>query len=738
MKKGYANILHWLAIIVLLYACNGNGEGNGDLASAQSGEIQLVQGRVEPQELFSNLYNPVSYIAAPGIQPYTIPLDPSNIDNLEHVLNRLNLTDPPSHLLENGFAVIQGLAGDQVGEFYKRLRSLDIPIFISSDSLLHLYHVLFDYSLMRVEEEQFAPAVRALSQAMMDEINRRRTQWTGELAEAGRLAAAFFAVSLRCMDPQANVPSDLAADVAGELSLMDAHAGFSPSPLFGYNEDYSQYIPRGHYERTETLKRYFRAMMWWGRLGFLLKPQLVSAQQARVQTLAALLIAGVMDMITIDGERASDVWHRVYTVTTFFVGLADDLTVRDYHDALLTVMGPTFQPEQLLDENTFLQLRAELARRSRPRIYGGTGQVMIPGPITEETLNEVLEATSGMYYMGQRFIPDSYAFQRLVGMPYTGSGTPFTLSSGLRAFPRGLDFMSLLGSVRAADILRHEGDLDYQGYDQRYAELEEFFAGLTDAQWHRNLYWGWLHAMKALLIPPGEGYPSFMGTRSWVDKQLNTALCSWTELRHDTILYARQSYGATSAPPQEQVVGYVEPVPELWARLLALTRMTREGLASLGALEAGGEGRYRQLEEILDRLLNITIMELENQPLIETHYRFIENFADYIENIMEDVDPRSAESPMVADVFTDIGSGRVLEEATGYLATLLVAYLVPDGRILLGAGAKMSYYEFLQPIGQRLTDSAWKTMLQGGTQPSMPSWIESFWSSTNELRQTGQ
>ena len=33
-------------------------------------------------------------------------------------------------------------------------------------------------------------------------------------------------------------------------------------------EDYSQYIPRGHYTRSEELKKYFKAMMWYGRLTF--------------------------------------------------------------------------------------------------------------------------------------------------------------------------------------------------------------------------------------------------------------------------------------------------------------------------------------------------------------------------------------------------------------------------------------------------------------------------------------
>ncbi len=61
------------------------------------------------------------------------------------------------------------------------------------------------------------------------------------------------------------------------------------------------------------------------------------------------------------------------------------------------------------------------------------------------------------------------------------------------------------------------------------------------------------------------------------------ALGSWTELRRDTILYAKQVYaemgaGALPPPAPEPPKGYVEPVPELYARLQALAQMTIDGL----------------------------------------------------------------------------------------------------------------------------------------------------------------
>jgi hypothetical protein len=52
--------------------------------------------------------------------------------------------------------------------------------------------------------------------------------------------------------------------------------------------------------------------------------------------------------------------------------------------------------------------------------------------------------------------------------------------------------------------------------------------------------------------------------------------------------------------------------------------------------------------------------------------------------------------------------------------------MVPDGRIIIGAGPVLSYYEFKQPISERLTDEQWREMLEQGDEPDRPAWIGSF------------
>jgi hypothetical protein len=63
----------------------------------------------------------------------------------------------------------------------------------------------------------------------------------------------------------------------------------------------------------------------------------------------------------------------------------------------------------------------------------------------------------------------------------------------------------------------------------------------------------------------------------------------------------------------------------------------------------------------------------------------------------------------------------VLEEGVGYVRLVLVAYRVPDGRILVGAGPVFSYHEFKHPMSNRLTDEAWRDLLKSKP-PALPAW----------------
>ncbi len=634
-----------------------------------------------------------------------------------------------------------------MAEVYDNIEEADIPVYVTADSLLHVYHIQFDETLKDIEEREFYDDLITLSDRLQEDSHIKYKTFTGDLKEAARRNWAFFTVGYWLMQPD-TVAYELSNEVeegAGELALIQAHQGFAASPLFHYKEDYSQYVPRGHYTRSEELKRYFKAMMWYGRMAFLLKGTdldpnaLVSEEDARIQTLQACLIAQRLYGPDQEPDLAA-IWNRIYQVTAFYVGLADDLTPYEYAEAIEKVCGTAFAWKELAQPSKLRELKGHLASLHSPQIYGGTGDIVVMPPFSDEDLAKNLDKTKGLRLMGQRFIPDSYMFQQLVFPStelYTGriaGEMPFTLvqSAGgpIRGFPRGLDVMTVLGSQRAGDMLQQAGDTQYERYDEKLAELKEMFDAFTPAEWNRNLYWSWLYALQALISERSAGYPSFMRTEAWQDRQLNAALASWAELRHDTILYAKQSYamtaGAMPPPRQEPPPGYVEPVPEFYNRLLALTEMTQQGLGEMEVLDETATLRLQALASVLRQLRDIAVKELANQPLTDEEYNFIKHFGSSLDRLTAGTEDVATKTSLIADVHTDGNTRQVLEEAVGYVERITVAYQLPDGRIAAGQGPVFSYYEFKQPMADRLTDEAWREMLQQRQAPALPEWTRSF------------
>jgi len=304
-------------------------------------------------------------------------------------------------LKENGFVVISNPYNpkeEDITAMYNRLGNEGQLIFITSDTLLHLYHVQFDDSMSQVEQNELYDLLWELDNALLNASVEDHNKASGEEKEAARRNAAYFAVALSLLQPkeeqmkeietpydqeagtyfdpaarekyQFEVPAFVKDDVEAELSLIEAHEGFAPSPTFLYKEDYSQYVPRGHYTHSEILKNYFKAFIWHGRMSMLLKGKLIQAEdpekEARIQTIQASLITSRLE----DNLDLLTKWDRIYAITAFYVGVSDDLGPYEYMGAMETVFG---NESRNFNATTMEELKVELAGYRSPEIYGGTG-----------------------------------------------------------------------------------------------------------------------------------------------------------------------------------------------------------------------------------------------------------------------------------------------------------------------------------------------------------------------------
>ena len=168
-----------------------------------------------------------------------------------------------------------------------------------------------------------------------------------------------------------------------------------------------------------------------------------------------------------------------------------------------------------------------------------------------------------------------------------------------------------------------------------------------------------------------------MRSKAWANKVLNTALSSWVELRHDAILYAKQSYEmvATGYPPRAELTyGYVEPCPEVYTRVREMIARMRSDLCSRGLIDNRIKANLSQYEELLAVIETISKKELSGEALTEEEYRTIWNIGstlksitkfphDIMSKITSGTDKKLA---VIADVHTDPNSGQVLEEGVGF------------------------------------------------------------------------
>jgi len=807
--------------LVLVVACGGGEGGDPSQPDVLGSDVAAPDVSYDVREREGPAYNAGSMPdpAAPfseqlegaltveaAVPPVALPIALDQVDNLDEILAKPELglalgEGARAHLSAEGLVLARDGRYDQVFTPYQLIASQDFvepPILITTDSLLHLYHLFFDQLLKYVETKEFVPMLTGLTAAMVDASLQQVTLLEGAMAEAALRNAAFFAVGAKLVAPGYVVPAEVADLVAAEIERIDAHQKLDASPIFNqdcpqwcdpcdpasyreateqgyvcYCEDYTQYVPRGHYTLSEDLKRYFRGMMWLGRMALRIKAD-VETRQAVLATDALKGIAVEHQGTTVAG---ADLWFRIYRVTAFFAGEADDLTFVEYDEALNAVFGEGFDLLDLNDDATLATLKEKLRELRQPAILSNFLSAFL----------DLGEETQGWRFMGQRFAPDSYLLGKMVwnhigpDLAYPGYEAEVRgcfqgaepscegldletsncicyagLESGAygicRLLPRGLDVMSVLGSAAADDVLTM--DARYCGFDDQLGKMKEEFAAYTPADWVQNAYWGWLHALKPLFGPFGEGWPTWMGTQAYGLKGLNTAATSWAELRHATILYVKQSYTpgieGTSVGPGEPVFsGYVEPVPAFYHRLAFLTRFTKDGLAGHDALPEGLEPLMDGMADLLDELEAISLKELAAQELSEAQKDLVRGIGVTFEGLILQLarsvtvevpsdDPWATDveitaegdgfkTTVVADVHTDGNTKQVLEEGSGKLDWMLVVQRTVEGRLVASLGPVFTYYEFPHPMSDRLTDEAWRELLGGADAPARPAWLMSVY-----------
>lgn len=634
-----------------------------------------------------------------------------NLDLIHNIHQFPKFTDTSRRMLEENGFLVRPAKHEQFFPIYEENRYRNIPNFITSDSVLQLYHIFFDYSLRHIEKEGLLPAAATLSRRMQEQAQHTYVNsQEAKIKKAAEMLVVYFAVAQSLFTGTTPmVPKELAARIQGELDLIRAHAGRDVSPCLGHKMDYSQFIPRGHYTRSDELTRFFLGMIWFGQSIF----DLESDEHVRAALLFTYYLLyyyyDINDPMSRKGLLKT-LWETVYEPTAFYVGKTDDLSPEHVQKAMAEVYGEkAFPVLKLADDAKLNKIRKRLKELNPIKIK--TAFIDMPNV--------------GVRFMGQRYIPDGEIFQRL---------TKF----GERDFPKGLDLFAVFNIPEAIELLdkHYQEPAKWPGYLPEREKLTKEFAARPPSEWEQNLYWSWLDSLRVLLKPSHPQAPQFAHSAAWRYKQLHTALASWAELRHDTILYAKPS-GAECGDGEEppKVFGYVEPVPDFFARLGKLLKQTEEGLRRRHLLTSRFERTSREMGDLLDFLEGIARKEVNGEKIADEEYEQIRVYGgeleyltikllgDGVASFLDEIIGPDRNVAVVADIATV--EMQVLEESVGTVDEIFVVVAF-DGVPTLTRGGIFSYYEFTWPASDRLTDEQWQQMLKDDKAPTRPDWIDRF------------
>ena len=277
------------------------------------------------------------------------------------------------------------------------------------------------------------------------------------------------------------------------------------------------------------------------------------------------------------------------------------------------------------------------------------------------------------------------------------------------------------------------GETVYVGYVEEMMALEALVADRTMTEWGSTVYDAWLYAITPAWMPHGPAFPDYMQGEAWAAKSHQTGFGSYTELKHDTILYAKQAVaeGGGDEPPVPPR-HWVEPDPVPFLRLAGVAGLMREGLATRGLLPDEFDALLVDYQVFVERLGRIAADELAGRPISQDDNDFLlyagpelEAFWFRTSDILtsEDNGPDSR-AALVADVMRAFDE--VLELGTGAVDTIFV--LVPDdaGGFQVAVGGVYSYYEFWWDAANRLSDEACRALLDSADVPQRPAWHAVF------------
>ncbi|MEA4881970.1 MAG: DUF3160 domain-containing protein, partial [Synergistaceae bacterium] len=369
---------------------------------------------------FSSVPAPVKSTVVPAFRETAFPLDKAtNLNEMEAIIGTLSPAQRDA-LQKNRFLLLpkralrtfdSGLNDEMLSDF-DGIGGQEDPAyrepwnsrFVGPDVILHALHTFFSKRLEAMEGGEMLGAVQYMLEEVYGNAKALRSKASGKNAPHWERLQAQLVVplvlALNCdesaeptwQDPDTKPAAEIdtlqnalkkfnkykgsfskttAEAVVTELKRIYAAAktekgllGLSPA-YKSENVDYTQFTPRGHYEKTSRSRAYFRSMIWLGQLGW--KPGSEEGAVDALNFALAMSYKGAnaggkpkrpAEAPPIPFTSPLEAWTRIMEVSCFFVGYPDAASYPEWRKLLLEKAGvSSFTPDTCGDAAVVERIR---------------------------------------------------------------------------------------------------------------------------------------------------------------------------------------------------------------------------------------------------------------------------------------------------------------------------------------------------------------------------------------------
>lgn len=724
MKKSY----YFAVIFALLLA---------SATSIFSQEFDFQAYKANVDKIKDANYQTLSNYFPSGTFLYSVTKPTSKIAYLDSMKNVFQLTPTEISLInKNGF-VVTDRTYNSIGSAFLDIFHDDLPVFISADAILHSMHFSYNNILTFMEENIFIDSIRNITESIKNEIPKLDAKYGNDpLIKQSLLDLdIYLSVPLKILDQYTNTyyPQN--------DSIVNALLGFIESQmtkdiaLFGDEErtiDFSRFKPRAHYTSSERLKKYFKAMVWLTTTEISISPVNIPIEQKAFVDLRRRIIMSQLLSEAFHSAKISKQYDNIVNVLKLLIGSSDNTTVYNFDevisDAKFNSVTDLKDSLKILKFCEILKTKPFATQRILSQIVSNFGSEAEPN----------LSASIALF--GSIFTIDSYILSQTV--------YPFV---DCRDFPSTQDVLFGLGNNASLQFLAANPGK----YFEQIGKLRYLIDGQKEEYWSSSLYNNWLGSIRTMNTPSEanrNALPEFMQTASWWQRMMNTQLGSWAQLRHDNLLYVKQSYsgGVTCSFPY----GYVDPYPALYKSIAKYTELASAALDSLSTSNYGLNSikdYYRNLNYSAKLFDTIATNELAGIPLSKDQISYLkwlvsDQYKDcggsslwggwYPKLFVTELGFSSGElnegpgkiDYTIADIHTvptdcnENPIGAVMHVGVGPFKLMILTAKQANGETIAYAGPVFGYYEVTTKNNfQRLTDEEWSDMInKNSTTTSIP------------------